>query len=132
MTVIEVGAAREAQAERIRHLLRSAGVDLSIEAGAYVVDAARAPEPIEIEQLKALASRHPGRLAIVVDQMDRVGCEYVVYAECRQRLTTLGLKADFITPAIAETGEGIVSGSDRIEWFGGPTLRDWLKGFATA
>ncbi len=102
--------------------VRPAARDASI----VVVDAMARPSVPALDGIRAFLGRRPGASAIVVDRMDDAGCEYVVFDAQRARLIAAGIAADVFVPAISATGEGIVSGADRIDWHRGPTLEQWL------
>lgn len=89
--------------------------------------------PLHLNELSVLLSvleRQRGRVALLIDGMDQAGCEYVVFKAAAERYQALGIHADIIIPTITSTGEGISSGPDRIDWYDGPTLEQWL--YATA
>jgi hypothetical protein len=109
-------------ARRVGDALRPAVSGASI----VVVDAMARPSVAALAGIRAFLDRHPGACAVVVDRMDDAGCEYVVFDAQRAGLIAAGISPDLFVPAISSTGEGIVSGPDRIDWYRGPTLGQWL------
>jgi sulfate adenylyltransferase subunit 1 (EFTu-like GTPase family) len=96
-------------------------------AASIVVVAATATLSVSaLAEIREFMRRHPGALTLVVDRMDDAGCEYGVFDAQRQRLLANGITPDLFIPAISSTGEGIVSGPDRVDWYRGPTLMQWL------
>ena len=96
-------------------------------ASIVVVDAMAKPSVTALAGIRAFLVRHPGASAIVVDRMDDAGCEYVVFDALRTRLTAAGISPELFVPAISSVGEGVVSGPDRVDWYRGPTLAQWLE-----
>jgi hypothetical protein len=111
-------------------------VDASVQpvapvAAIVVVDALSRLPAAALDGIRAFLGRHPGASAVVVDRMDDAGCEYGVFDAQRARLTAAGIAADLFVPATSSTGEGLVSGPDRIDWYRGPTLGQWLGSLPT-
>ena len=98
-----------------------------VRVGVASVSATAALRDADLSALRVLAARHPGRFAVVVDQMDDVGCEYVVFDAIRRRLLEAGIAPDLLRPVIVSSGEGVVGGVDRIDWHSGPTLVEWIE-----
>ena len=119
-------ASPPADAARIARWIDASALPPASGASIVVVDALTKLSAPALEALRAFLDRHPGASAVVVDRMDDAGCEYVVFDALRARLVAAGLVADRFVPAISATGEGIASGADRIDWYRGPTLREWL------
>ena len=92
-----------------------------------VVNAIAPPATSELADLLFVTRRQRGRVALVVDGMDQAGCEYVVFKAARERYQASGIHTDIVIPVIANSGEGICSGPDRIDWYSGPTLEQWLR-----
>lgn len=97
-----------------------------VRVGVVSVSATAALRDADLSALRVLAARHPGRFAVVVDRMDDVGCEYVVFDAIRRRLLEAGIGPDLLRPVIVSSGEGVVGGVDRIDWHSGPTLVAWI------
>ena len=92
-----------------------------------IIDALSPLDHGRLADLKRTARQYPGRFAIVIDGMDKAGCEYVVFKAAVERCQAAGIDADIIIPAITSSGEGIFAGPDRIDWYSGPTLEQWLS-----
>jgi len=99
---------------------------LSAPACVGVVDAIAPPGGARLSEMAKAASVHQGRFALVIDGMDRAGCEYVVFKSVLERCQSAGIFADLVIPVIASTGEGLSFVMDRIDWYQGPTLQQWL------
>ena len=115
-----------ADATRVARWLAGSASPAACGAAVVVVGATARLSVEVLAGIRAFLQRHPGPCAVVVDRMDDAGCEYVVFDAQRARLAAAGIVADLIVPAISSTGEGIVSGADRIDWHRGPTLGQWL------
>lgn len=100
-------------------------------ASIVVVDAMSKLSAPALDGIRAFLGRHPGASAVVVDRMDDAGCEYGVFDAQRARLIAAGIAADLFVPATSSTGEGLVSGPDRIDWYRGPTRGQWLGSLPT-
>ena len=77
-----------------------------------------------------------GQLAVVVNKMDLVGYDEQVFrrvaAEYTAFLAGIGLVPASVIPASASEGLNLASRSDRMPWYGGPTVLDALEGFRGA
>jgi hypothetical protein len=115
-----------ADAARIARWIDASARAAAPGASIVVVDAMARLSVPALDGIRAFLARHPAASAIVVDRMDDAGCEYVVFDAQRARLIAAGIAAQLFVPAISSTGEGLVSGPDRIDWHRGPTLAQWL------
>ena len=96
-----------------------------------IIDALTPLDHRRLADLKRAAHQYPGRFPIVIEGMDKGGCEYVVFRAALERCRAAGIDADIIIPAITSSGEGFFAGPDRIDWYGGPTLAQWLSAMAS-
>ena len=95
-------------------------------ASIVVVDAIAKLSMPALAGIRSVLGRPAGAAVVVVDRLDDAGCEYSVFdARCRA-LTEAGMSPDLFIPVLSSTGEGLVSGPDRIDWHRGPTLAAWL------
>jgi sulfate adenylyltransferase large subunit len=70
-------------------------------------------------------------IVLAVNKMDRVGWSEVVFrgmeAQFRDFVAALGIDAVVSIPVAARSGDNIVSRSDRMPWYDGQTLLDYLE-----
>jgi sulfate adenylyltransferase large subunit len=70
-------------------------------------------------------------IVLAVNKMDRVGWSEVIFrameAQFRDFAAALGVDEIVAIPVAAKSGDNIVSRSDRMSWYGGPTLLDYLE-----
>jgi len=82
--------------------------------------------------VKLLGLKHVG---VAVNKMDLVGYDAGTFDAIRVALdalcVTLGLPPPQVVPVSALQGDNVVRGTDRMPWYTGPTLLDWLEGLDT-
>jgi sulfate adenylyltransferase large subunit len=70
-------------------------------------------------------------IVLAVNKMDRAGWSEVVFrgmeAQFRDFAMSLGIDAVVSIPVAAKSGDNIVSRSDRMPWYDGPTLLEYLE-----
>jgi len=73
------------------------------------------------------------QVAVLVNKMDLMGYREEVFqgitAEYRDFLAQVGIQPTWLIPVSAREGDNIVSGSDAMPWYRGPTLLDALDTF---
>ncbi|WP_447975326.1 GTP-binding protein [Nitrospira sp. Kam-Ns4a] len=73
------------------------------------------------------------QVAVVVNKMDLVGYRQDAFQgiekEYREFLAQLGVVPDQVVPVSAKLGDNIVTRSERMAWYGGPTVLDVLSRF---
>src|SRR6201999_4159990 len=71
------------------------------------------------------------QIVLVVNKMDLVDYDPAVFAAIvqayRELAGSLGLAHVQALPVVAPTGENVSRPSERMDWFQGPTLLDWLE-----
>ena len=75
------------------------------------------------------------QVAVVVSKMDLVGYRQdtfeAIEKEFREYLASLGVVPARVLPASAKLGDNIVTRSERMAWYQGPTVLETLSGFTT-
>jgi sulfate adenylyltransferase large subunit len=70
-------------------------------------------------------------IVLAINKMDRVGWSEVIFrgmeAQFRDFATALGVDEIVAIPLAAKSGDNVVGRSDRMPWYDGPTLLDYLE-----
>jgi bifunctional enzyme CysN/CysC len=76
------------------------------------------------------------QVAVVINKMDRVGFAEPRFRDIETEISThlvnLGLTPIAVIPISAREGDGVTRRSDRVAWYGGPTVVETLDGFLPA
>jgi sulfate adenylyltransferase large subunit len=71
------------------------------------------------------------KIVLAVNKMDRVGWSEVIFrgmeAQFRDFAATLGIDAVVSIPVAAKSGDNVTSRSDRMPWYDGPSLLEYLE-----
>jgi bifunctional enzyme CysN/CysC len=101
------------------------------EAALVLVDARKGLLPQTRRHTYLCALLGIGQIVLVVNKMDLVGHDERVFAdivqEYRELARSLGLGDVQSVPVVALTGENVSHRSERMGWFHGPTLLEWLE-----
>ncbi|MBV8074251.1 MAG: adenylyl-sulfate kinase, partial [Candidatus Eremiobacteraeota bacterium] len=75
------------------------------------------------------------QVIVAVNKMDQIGFEEHRFAsvghECSLYLSSLGLRTLGVVPIAGRDGDNLVRRSDRMPWYGGPTLMETLSSIET-
>lgn len=73
------------------------------------------------------------QIAVVANKMDGIGYDRQRFAkiaqDCHDLLASLSLTARAIVPISARNGENVVTRSENLSWYSGPTLMEAISGF---